>query len=205
MWRTELSLIRRQGWTGNVAGIDEAGRGPLAGPVAAAAVILPRRCYLPRLDDSKRLSESLREYLEPLIREGAASYSVAMIPVERIDEVNILRASWEAMCQARSGLSGVHEGVIVDGLRVPPLGLSQVAVIDGDALCPSIAAASILAKVARDRIMREIDKVYPQYGFRNHKGYCTPEHLEALRRFGPCPVHRRSFRWGRKALFDVPV
>lgn len=205
MWRTELRLTRRAGWGEQVAGVDEAGRGPLAGPVVAAAVVLPRRCYLPRLDDSKRLTERHREELEPLIRAAAIACAVALVPVERIDAINILRASWEAMREACAGLALRPEGVLVDGRSVPPLGPRQVAVVDGDARCPSIAAASVVAKVYRDRLMRELDRAYPEYGFRNHKGYCTPEHLRALRRWGPCPAHRQTFHWRRATLFDADL
>lgn len=203
MWRTELKLVRSAGWGEHVAGVDEAGRGPLAGPVVAAAVVLRRRLYLPRLDDSKRLAEGNREELEPLIREKALACSVAVVPVQRIDEINILRASWEAMREACAALTPSPEGLLVDGLPVPALEFEHVSVVDGDALCPSIAAASVLAKVSRDRIMRELDEVYPQYGFCRNKGYCTPEHLRALRRWGPCPAHRRSFNWRRATLFDA--
>jgi len=203
MWRNELRLVRQAGWYGAVAGVDEAGRGPLAGPVVAAAAVLPRRCYLHRLDDSKRLTGSQREELEPLIRARAVACAIAIVPVERIDQINILKASWQAMAEALAALPVLPEGVLVDGLRVPILGPRQVPVVDGDALCPSISAASVLAKVARDRIMLELDRQYPQYGFCRNKGYCTPEHLRALRRLGPCPAHRRSFDWRHETLFDV--
>jgi ribonuclease HII len=203
MWRNELRFARQAGWEGAIAGVDEAGRGPLAGPVVAAAAILPRRCYLSRLDDSKRLTGDRREELEPLVRKRAVACAVAVVSVERIDQINILRASWEAMVQAVSGLPDPPAGVLVDGLRVPLLGPRQVAVVDGDALCPSIAAASILAKVTRDRIMLQLDRQYPEYGFCRNKGYCTPEHLRVLRRRGPCPVHRKTFDWRRETLFDA--
>ncbi len=195
LWRHELRLARAAGWKGALAGVDEAGRGPLAGPVAAAAVILPRRLYLPGLDDSKRLTHQARERLEELILGVARAAAVAVIPVECIDRINILQASRLAMRRALGGLAIPPAGTFVDGLAVPDLGFPQVAVVDGDALCASIAAASILAKVARDRIMLALDHTYPQYGFGKHKGYYTPEHIAALRKYGPCAAHRRSFNW----------
>lgn len=208
MWRHELRLARVSGWRGALAGVDEAGRGPLAGPVTAAAVILPRRLYLPGLDDSKRLSHEARERLEALILSRARAAAVAVIPVDCIDSINILQASRLAMRRALGGLNTVPAGVFVDGLTVPNLGYPQAAVVGGDALCASIAAASILAKTARDRIMRALDRTYPQYGFAKHKGYYTAEHIAALRRFGPCGAHRRSFSWqgGGEGLFpDEPL
>ncbi|MDP2872720.1 MAG: ribonuclease HII [Bacillota bacterium] len=203
MWRHEQRLIRAAGWHGPLAGVDEAGRGPLAGPVAAAAVVLPRRLYLPGLDDSKRLTAGARDELEPLIRERSRASAVAVIPVECIDRINILQATRLAMRRALAGLGTQPAGVLLDGTAVPDLGYPQLAVIDGDALCASIAAASILAKVARDRFMQALDRIYPQYGFARHKGYCTPEHIAALRRFGPCPAHRRSFSWRGAGLFEL--
>lgn len=195
MWRYELRLLRGLGWRGPAAGIDEAGRGPLAGPVFAAAVVLPRRMYYSGLDDSKRVPPARRAKLSESIQGSALGWAIAEVPVEHIDEHNILRASQEAMRRAWSALSRELEvaGALVDGLAVAVLGPLHLAVPGGDARCPSIAAASILAKVARDRRMVELDSLYPQYGFARHKGYATPEHLEALRRFGPCPAHRRSF------------
>lgn len=201
LWRHELRLVRSSGWRGPIAGIDEAGRGPLAGPVTAAAVILPRRLFLPGLDDSKRLTHKAREQLEMLILDRARAAAVAVIPVECIDRINILQAGRLAMRRALAGLRVSPAGVLVDGLPVPDLNYPQLAVVHGDALCASIAAASILAKAARDRLMQALDLVYPQYGFARHKGYCTPEHVAALQRLGPCGAHRRTFRWQGAGLF----
>jgi ribonuclease HII len=205
MWRHELRLARRSAWRGPLAGVDEAGRGPLAGPVTAAAVILPRRHYLPGLDDSKRLTPGAREQLEALILAKARASAVAVVPVESIDRINILQASRLAMRRALAGLAVAPAGALVDGTSAGDLGFPYLAVVDGDALCPSISAASILAKVARDRIMQALDRTYPQYGFARHKGYSTPEHIAALRRFGTCPAHRRSFSWRGADLFALEL
>lgn len=189
----ELDLARRSGGSGPVCGIDEAGRGPLAGPVAAAAVILPEDLVLPYLNDSKKVTEKRREVLYDQIREQAAAWAVVMVPPERIDEINILQATYEAMRSAVRQL-GVRPGVLLnDAVTIPGVDILQVPVIKGDAKCRSIAAASILAKVTRDRYMKEMDALYPAYGFAGHKGYGTRTHCEAIRLFGPCPIHRRSF------------
>jgi ribonuclease HII len=205
MWRNELRLRRRAGWRGLVAGVDEAGRGPLAGPVFAAAAVLPRRAYLPGLDDSKRVRASAREGLCEMIKHAALAWFVAELTTDQVDSLNILRASHEAMRRALAGVLAALDldGALVDGLPVAALGPRHVAVVDGDALCPSIAAASVLAKVHRDRRMCELDLAYPQYGFAKHKGYATPEHLAALRQHGPCPLHRRSFHWQGRSLFEL--
>ena len=176
-----------------ICGVDEAGRGPLAGPVAAGAVILPKDCMILYLNDSKKLSEKRREELFWEIREKAVSYSVGIVGPERIDEINILQATYEAMCQAVSGLGVVPDLLLNDAVTIPELAIPQVPIIKGDAKSVSIAAASILAKVTRDHLMEEYDRQFPQYGFAKHKGYGTAAHVAALREFGPCPIHRRSF------------
>jgi ribonuclease HII len=182
-----------------VAGVDEAGRGPLAGPVVAAAAMLPRAWMergLPRelagLNDSKQLSAGQREgYSEFLIASGQVRFAIARADVEEIDRINILQATHRAMREALAVLQPAH--VLVDGLEVPALGWPQTAIVKGDALSYSIAAASVLAKVTRDRLMHELDRAFPGYGFAAHKGYGTPQHLAALARLGPCAIHRRSF------------
>ena len=176
-----------------ICGVDEAGRGPLAGPVTAGAVILPKDCTILYLNDSKKLSEKRREELFLEIREKAVSYSVGIVGPERIDEINILQATYEAMRQAVSGLGVVPDLLLNDAVTIPELAIPQVPIIKGDAKSVSIAAASILAKVTRDHLMEEYDRQFPQYGFAKHKGYGTAAHVAALREFGPCPIHRRSF------------
>ena len=176
-----------------ICGVDEAGRGPLAGPVTAGAVILPKDCMILYLNDSKKLSEKRREELFWEIREKAVSYSVGIVGPERIDEINILQATYEAMRQAVSGLGVVPDLLLNDAVTIPELAIPQVPIIKGDAKSVSIAAASILAKVTRDHRMEEYDRQFPQYGFAKHKGYGTAAHVAALREFGPCPIHRRSF------------
>ncbi len=176
-----------------VAGVDEAGRGPLAGPVVAAAVIFETRRYPDGIDDSKRLTALARERLyDQIIAKGLVSICVASR--ERIDRMNILRASLWAMSRAVRGLSRAPGHVIVDGNMLPPdIACTCEALVDGDALSISVAAASIVAKVTRDRLMANVGRAYPGYGFENHVGYSTPEHFAALRQHGPCPQHRRSF------------
>lgn len=176
-----------------ICGVDEAGRGPLAGPVAAGAVILPKDCTILYLNDSKKLSEKRREELFLEIREKAVSYSVGIVGPERIDEINILQATYEAMRQAVSGLGAVPDLLLNDAVTIPELAIPQVPIIKGDAKSVSIAAASILAKVTRDHLMEEYDRQFPQYGFAKHKGYGTAAHVAVIREFGPCPIHRRSF------------
>ncbi len=176
-----------------ICGIDEAGRGPLAGPVAAGAVILPKDCRILYLNDSKKLSEKRREELFDEIRDKAVAYGVGIVSPERIDEINILQATYEAMRQAVGQLSVTPRLLLNDAVTIPQVEIKQIPIIKGDAKSVSIAAASILAKVTRDRMMEEYDKLYPEYGFAKHKGYGTAAHIEALRRFGPCPIHRRTF------------
>lgn len=184
-WRRGLRLV---------AGVDEAGRGPLAGPVVAAAVILPPGVRLPGLDDSKRLGEARRLLLYERIRRVAVAVGVGHASPREVDGMNVHRATQEAMRRALRRLRPAPEAVLVDGWPLPGLHVPQRAVVDGDALCQSIAAASVVAKVWRDRLMQVLDRRYPQYGFARHKGYPTPEHRLALERWGLTPLHRRSFR-----------
>lgn len=178
-----------------VAGVDEAGRGPLAGPVVAAAVILPDDFHLDGLTDSKKVSAAKREAFYAILTATAKiRWAVAEAAVEEIDRLNILRATHLAMARAIEALPQKPHHALVDGLPVRGLPVEHTALIEGDGLSLSIAAASIIAKVTRDRLMVEIDAQYPQYGFARHKGYGVREHLKALRHHGPCPVHRRSFQ-----------
>ena len=176
-----------------ICGMDEAGRGPLAGPVCAAAVILPKDRPILYVNDSKQLSAKKREELYSVIMEEAVSVGVALVSEKVIDEINILQATYRAMREAFSKLSPVPRLSLNDAVTVPDLPARQVAIIKGDAKSASIAAASIIAKVTRDRLMEEYDVLYPEYGFRNHKGYGSQAHIEALRKYGPCPIHRLSF------------
>lgn len=197
-----------------VAGVDEAGRGPLAGPVVAAAVILPRGFSHPEIRDSKLLTPKQREKLAPLIRQSALSWGLGVVDVADIDRINILKASLLAMLRALEGLSSRPDCALIDGNQGIPKellresrcfaarSLYQKTIINGDQLCVSIAAASIIAKVARDEMMIELDKRFPEYGFASHKGYACDAHLEALRRYGPSPVHRRSFQPVREAALS---
>lgn len=178
-----------------VAGVDEAGRGPLAGPVVVAAVILRPDHGLDGLDDSKRLTEARREALYPQILAGALAWRVEFVQCAEIDALNILQATLAGMCRALRGLSPAAQRARIDGNQLPrDLPCPAEAVVGGDALEPAIMAASILAKVSRDRLMRELHLEYPQYGFDRHKGYPSRDHLAALEAHGPCPHHRRSFR-----------
>ncbi len=176
-----------------LAGIDEAGRGPLAGPVVAAAVILDPTQEIFYINDSKKLSESRRELLYDEIYAKALAVGVGIVSAERIDEINILQATYEAMRQAVNGLSLKPGLLLNDAVRIPGLELPQVPIVKGDAKSLSIGAASIIAKVTRDRLMRELDQTYPEYGFAVHKGYGTAAHIAALKAYGPCPLHRRTF------------
>lgn len=176
-----------------VCGIDEAGRGPLAGPVVAAAVILPAGCVIEGLDDSKKLTEKKREALFGEICERAVSYAVASVDHERIDKINILQATFEAMAGAVGALDMPADFALVDGNRSQGLSIDHECVIGGDAIVPSIAAASILAKVTRDHYMLQMAGEYPAYGFEKHKGYGTKAHYQAILEHGACPIHRMSF------------
>ena len=177
----------------HVAGVDEVGVGPLAGPVVAAAVVLPQRVALPGLDDSKRLRREERERLAAAIHEQALAVSVAELDPAEVDRRNILQASLEAMRRAVAALRPAPDHVLVDAHRIPDLDRPQTPLVHGDARDGSIAAASIVAKVHRDARMRELDRLHPGYGFARHKGYPTPDHLRALEQRGPCAIHRRSF------------
>jgi len=182
-----------------IAGLDEVGRGPLFGPVVAAAVILPRGCCLQDLTDSKQLSEKKRERLDTQIRACAVAYAIAAVDAETIDRINIRRASLEAMRRAVMQLAQepdflLPDFLLIDGCDTIEWDCPQQAVIQGDATSFSIAAASVLAKVHRDRMMQEFDVAFPGYGLAQHKGYCSPQHMEALARLGPTPLHRRSFQ-----------
>ena len=183
-----------------VAGVDEAGRGPLAGPVVAAAVILPRGCCPDGLDDSKKVPAGRREALAALIRRMAPAWAIGVSTVSEIDGENIHRAGFLAMKRAIASLAIRPEHLLVDGYAIPGAPVAQTAVKHGDALCAAIAAASILAKVARDQMMREYHRLYPQYGFDRHKGYGTTAHFQALAACGPCSWHRQSFAPVRAVL-----
>jgi ribonuclease HII len=176
-----------------LAGVDEAGRGPLAGPVVAAACVLDPTRPIYGLDDSKKLTPARRERLYELIRQQAIAWHVGMAGPDVVDQINILQATCQAMREAVRGLGAVPDLLLVDAVKLAGTERTVWPIIRGDALSASIAAASILAKVTRDRLMDEYDSVYPEYGFSQHKGYGTPLHYEAILRYGPCPIHRRSF------------
>lgn len=176
-----------------VAGIDEAGRGPLAGPVVAAAVILPKDIFLPFLNDSKKVTEKRRDVLFDEIKQNAIAYGIGIASNTLIDEINILQATYEAMREAINSLEKTPDVLLVDAVHIPDINIKQVGIVKGDAKSVNIAAASILAKVTRDRIMAEYDKIYPEYGFASNKGYGTATHIAALKEIGPCAIHRKSF------------
>ena len=176
-----------------ICGIDEVGRGPLAGPVVAGAVILPKDCRILYINDSKQLSEKKREELYDIIMEQAISCAVGYATPERIDEINILQATYEAMREAIGKLSQAPDILLNDAVNIPGISIPQVPIIKGDAKSISIGAASIIAKVTRDRLMVEYDKVFPEYDFAGNKGYGSAAHIEALKKYGPTPIHRRSF------------
>ncbi len=176
-----------------ICGIDEAGRGPLAGPVVAGAVILPKDCEILFLNDSKKLTEKRREALFVEIKEKAVAWSVGIVDAEAVDRINILQATYEAMRKAIAGLSVSPNVLLNDAVEIPGVNIPQVKIIKGDAKSISIAAASILAKVTRDHLMTEYDRQYPVYGFARHKGYGTGAHIAAIQEFGGCPIHRRTF------------
>ena len=178
----------------HICGIDEAGRGPLAGPVVVAGVIMPKDSMIEGINDSKKVSEKKREKLYDIILEEAISYSVAIIGQDVIDDINILNATKQGVTKVVEKLDVKPNLILVDALtHINTKGIPYDSIIKGDAKCYNIAAASIIAKVTRDRIMRQWDEIYPQYGFINHKGYGTVKHIEALKEYGPCPIHRRSF------------
>lgn len=178
---------------GYVCGIDEVGRGPLAGPVVAGAVILPKDCHILYLNDSKQLSARKRDELYDVIMENAVAVGIGMASPQRIDEINILQATYEAMREAISKLSVVPQILLNDAVTIPKVIIPQVPIIKGDAKSVSIAAASIVAKVTRDRMMVEYDRVMPEYGFASNKGYGAAAHIEALKKYGPSPIHRTTF------------
>lgn len=178
---------------GYICGIDEVGRGPFAGPVVAGAVILPPDCEILYVNDSKQLSEKMREQLYDEIMEKAVSVAVGYASPQRIDEINILQATYEAMREAVSKLAVTPQILLNDAVTIPQITIPQVPIIKGDAKSISIAAASIVAKVTRDRLMREYDKIMPEYEFASNKGYGSKEHIEAIKKYGPTPIHRRSF------------
>ena len=191
-WFRYEGEAREQGYTA-VCGVDEAGRGPLAGPVCAAAVILPAGLVIEGVNDSKKLTEKKREELFPVICEKALAYGIGWADEREIDEINILQATYRAMKRAVESLPLTADYALIDGNRMPPLAIPGTTIVKGDALSMSIAAASILAKVSRDRVMVQFSREYPQYGFEQHKGYGTAAHVQALREYGPCPLHRQSF------------
>ena len=188
LWEIEDSLGLHP-----ICGVDEAGRGPLAGPVCAAAVILPEHLQIPGLTDSKKLTDKKRRELFPIIQEQAIAYGIGLASESEIDEINILQATFLAMGRALEQLSVRPEIALIDGNRETDFGLPVKTVVKGDSLSANIAAASVLAKVTRDNLMLELAQQYPEYGFDIHKGYGTKAHYEALRTYGPCPIHRRSF------------
>ena len=188
MWEIEDSLGLRL-----ICGVDEAGRGPLAGPVCAAAVILPEHLQIPGLNDSKKLTDKKRRELFPVIQEQAIAYGIGLASEQEIDEINILQATFLAMRRALDQLTVRPEIALIDGNRETDFRLPVKTLVKGDSLSANIAAASVLAKVTRDNIMVELAQQYPEYGFEIHKGYGTKAHYEALRTYGPCPIHRKTF------------
>ena len=185
--------LRNKGYK-YICGIDEAGRGPLAGPVVVASVIMPENSMIEGVNDSKKVSEKKREKLYDLILEEAISYGVGIIGQDEIDDINILNATKKGLTISLKELTQKPDLIIVDALtNIDTLGTPYESIIKGDAKCYSISAASIIAKVTRDRIMREWDKVYPQYGFAQHKGYGTSAHISSIKEYGPCPLHRKTF------------
>jgi len=176
-----------------ICGIDEAGRGPLSGPVVAGAVILPKGCKILYVNDSKKLSEKRREELFDVIMKEAISVGVGIISPGRIDEINILQATYEAMREAIQKLTITPDILLNDAVTIPRIDIAQVPIIKGDAKSLTIGAASIIAKVTRDRMMIQYAEIFPEYGFEKHKGYGTAAHIQALKEYGPCPIHRRSF------------
>ena len=191
MWEIEEQAFG-EGYT-VICGVDEAGRGPLAGPVCAAAVILPRGHQIPGLNDSKKLTDKKRRELFPLIKEQAIAYGIGMASHEEIDQINILQATYLAMERAIAQLEGKADLALIDGNRAKDFGMAVRTVVKGDSLSANIAAASVLAKVTRDDLMVEMAKEFPGYGFEVHKGYGTKAHYEALRNMGPCAIHRMTF------------
>lgn len=191
MWAIENEK-KAQGYR-LIAGVDEAGRGPLAGPVCVASVILPDGVYLEKINDSKKLTDKVKDKLYDEIKEIAVAYSIVLVSHEEIDRLNILYATFKGMCDAVDGLSVKPDYVLIDGNKIKGMELPHECVVKGDSKSISIAAASILAKVTRDRYMMELDEKYPEYNFKKHKGYPTKDHYEALKKYGASEVHRKSF------------
>lgn len=191
LWEIEDAL--KEKGVGVICGVDEAGRGPLAGPVCAAAVILPEHLEIPGLNDSKKLTDKKRRELFPIIKEQAVAYGIAFASEQEIDEMNILQATFLAMKRAIAQLDGKADFALIDGNRETDFGMDVMTVVKGDSRSANIAAASILAKVTRDEYMEKLAEEYPQYGFEVHKGYGTKKHYDALREYGASPVHRQSF------------
>lgn len=191
LWEIEDAL--KEKGVGVICGVDEAGRGPLAGPVYAAAVILPEHLEIPGLNDSKKLTDKKRRELFPIIKEQAVAYGIAFASEQEIDEMNILQATFLAMKRAIAQLDGKADFALIDGNRETDFGMDVMTVVKGDSRSANIAAASILAKVTRDEYMEKLAEEYPQYGFEVHKGYGTKKHYDALREYGASPVHRQSF------------
>jgi len=192
----ELFIYEEEGFKSGytrIGGVDEAGRGPFVGPVSAACVILKKDFYIPGLDDSKKISESYRDILYDMILDQAEAYGIAMADNNIIDEINILNATKQAMCNAIKQIDPQPDYLLTDYVKLSDLETPQLPLVKGDSKSASIAAASVLAKVTRDRYMKEVDSQYPQYGFLKNKGYGTKQHIEALLEHGPCPLHRRSF------------
>ncbi|MBE5936654.1 MAG: ribonuclease HII [Lachnospiraceae bacterium] len=188
-----MEYERKYGEFQYICGVDEAGRGPLAGPVVAGAVILPKDCYIEYLNDSKKLSEKRREALYDIITEKAIAYGVGIVSPEVIDEINILEATYLAMKEAIANLNVKPQMILADAVHIPEIGIPQIGIVKGDAKSVSIAAASIIAKVTRDRMMCMYDELYPEYGFAKHKGYGTKAHMDALHTYGITPIHRTTF------------
>lgn len=191
LWEIEDAL--KEKGVGVICGVDEAGRGPLAGPVCAAAVILPEHLEIPGLNDSKKLTDKKRRELYPIIKEQAIAYGIAFASEQEIDEINILQATFLAMKRAIAQLDGKASFALIDGNRETDFGMEVMTVVKGDSRSANIAAASILAKVTRDEYMEKLAEEYPEYGFEVHKGYGTKRHYEALREYGASPVHRKTF------------
>ncbi len=191
LWEIEDELKARG--IGVICGVDEAGRGPLAGPVCAAAVILPEHLEIPGLNDSKKLSDKKRRELYPIIKEQAVAYGIAFASEQEIDEINILQATFLAMKRAIAQLDGKADFALIDGNRETDFGMEVMTVVKGDSRSANIAAASVLAKVTRDEYMEKLAEQFPEYGFEVHKGYGTKKHYEAIEQHGMCPAHRRSF------------
>jgi len=202
IYRYDESL-RREGFK-RIAGIDEAGRGPLAGPVVASAVVLPSMKKIEGLRDSKKVPEKEREFLFYEILSCCLDVGIGIVEADEIDKINILRATRRAMEKAVKDLSTEPDLLLIDAIRLPALKVKQISPIKGESVSASIAAASIIAKVTRDRLMQQYHLTYPEYGFNKHKGYCTKDHIEKLQNYGPCPIHRKSFEKVMDLMLPFP-